>query len=91
MGLNLEDAFVDYTRGPRRSLPVFGEETTDGQAEHQRSRSRMIMIARESSLLRQLVLAATLATGFGTLWFVLRDLARHFDSRGLARRGSASL
>jgi ABC-2 type transport system ATP-binding protein len=27
-GLNLEDAFVAYTRGPRRSLPVFGEETT---------------------------------------------------------------
>ena len=26
VGLNLEDAFVDYTRGPRRSLPVFGEE-----------------------------------------------------------------
>ena len=32
VGLNLEDAFVDYTRGPRRSLPVFGEDTTDGQA-----------------------------------------------------------
>ena len=31
VGLNLEDAFVDYTRGPRRSLPVFGEETTEGQ------------------------------------------------------------
>ena len=29
VGLNLEDAFVDYTRGPRRSLPVFGEETAD--------------------------------------------------------------
>ncbi len=28
VGLNLEDAFVDYTRGPRRSLPVFGEETS---------------------------------------------------------------
>ena len=28
VGLNLEDAFVDYTRGPRRSLPVFGEEPT---------------------------------------------------------------
>ncbi len=25
VGLNLEDAFVDYTRGPRRSLPVFDE------------------------------------------------------------------
>jgi len=31
VGLNLEDAFVDYTRGPRRSLPVFGEETADVQ------------------------------------------------------------
>jgi ABC-2 type transport system ATP-binding protein len=31
VGLNLEDAFVDYTRGPRRSLPVFGEDTTDDQ------------------------------------------------------------
>ena len=31
VGLNLEDAFVDYTRGPRRSLPVFGEEVTHGQ------------------------------------------------------------
>jgi ABC-2 type transport system ATP-binding protein len=31
VGLNLEDAFVDYTRGPRRSLPVFGEETPEGQ------------------------------------------------------------
>jgi ABC-2 type transport system ATP-binding protein len=29
VGLNLEDAFVDYTRGPRRSLPVFGEEAPD--------------------------------------------------------------
>ena len=31
VGLNLEDAFVDYTRGPRRSLPVFGEETAPDQ------------------------------------------------------------
>ena len=31
----------------------------------------MIMSARKFSLLRQLLLAATLATGFGTLWFVL--------------------
>jgi ABC-2 type transport system ATP-binding protein len=30
VGLNLEDAFVDYTRGPRRSLPVFGEEVAEG-------------------------------------------------------------
>ncbi len=29
------------------------------------------MMARRYSLLRQLVWAATLATGFGTLWFVL--------------------
>ena len=27
-GLNLEDAFVAYTRGPRRSLPVFGDKPT---------------------------------------------------------------
>jgi ABC-2 type transport system ATP-binding protein len=25
--LNLEDAFVEYTRGPRRSLPLVSEET----------------------------------------------------------------
>jgi len=31
VGLNLEDAFVDYTRGPKRSLPIFGEEATDLQ------------------------------------------------------------
>jgi ABC-2 type transport system ATP-binding protein len=31
VSLNLEDAFVDYTRGPRRSLPVFGEETVERQ------------------------------------------------------------
>jgi hypothetical protein len=24
--LNLEDAFIEYTRGPRRSLPVFARE-----------------------------------------------------------------
>jgi ABC-2 type transport system ATP-binding protein len=29
VGLNLEDAFVDYTRGPKRALPVFGEETAE--------------------------------------------------------------
>ena len=33
VGLNLEDAFVDYTRGPRRSLPVFGEEATARSTE----------------------------------------------------------
>jgi hypothetical protein len=31
----------------------------------------MIMIARKFSLLRQILWAATLATGFGTLWLVL--------------------
>ena len=31
----------------------------------------MIMIARNNSLLRQLLSAATLAAGFGTFWFVL--------------------
>jgi ABC-2 type transport system ATP-binding protein len=31
VGLNLEDAFVDYTRGPRRSLPVFGDEPPEGR------------------------------------------------------------
>jgi ABC-2 type transport system ATP-binding protein len=31
VGLNLEDAFVEYTRGPKRSLPVFGDETTEFQ------------------------------------------------------------
>ncbi|HVA47674.1 MAG TPA: ABC transporter ATP-binding protein [Pirellulales bacterium] len=27
--LNLEDAFIEYTRGPRRSLPVFASENRD--------------------------------------------------------------
>ena len=31
VGLNLEDAFVEYTRGPRRSLPVFDQENPDGE------------------------------------------------------------
>jgi ABC-2 type transport system ATP-binding protein len=31
VGMNLEDAFVDYTRGPRRSLLGFDEETTEDQ------------------------------------------------------------
>ena len=68
VGLNLEDAFVDYTRGPRRSLPVFGEELTPRsprppaiEEPHDHDRAK-------SSLLRQLLLAATLATGFGTVW-----------------------
>ena len=24
--MNLEDAFIEYTRGPKRSLPIFAEE-----------------------------------------------------------------
>ena len=31
VGMNLEDAFVDYTRGPRRALPVFGDEAISAQ------------------------------------------------------------
>jgi ABC-2 type transport system ATP-binding protein len=30
--LNLEDAFIEYTRGPRRGLPVFMGETSDVQS-----------------------------------------------------------
>ena len=30
--LNLEDAFIEYTRGPRRALPVFGGEPEHGQS-----------------------------------------------------------
>ncbi len=41
LGMNLEDAFVDYTRGPRRALPVFGEETSSAQdQEHDRETNR---------------------------------------------------
>jgi ABC-2 type transport system ATP-binding protein len=29
--LNLEDAFIDYTRGPRRSLPIFSGETAEAE------------------------------------------------------------
>lgn len=29
--LNLEDAFIEYTRGPRRSLPIFVGEQSDAQ------------------------------------------------------------
>jgi ABC-2 type transport system ATP-binding protein len=28
MDLNLEDAFIEYTRGPRRCVPIFLEETS---------------------------------------------------------------
>ncbi len=30
--LNLEDAFIEYTRGPRRALPVFGGDPEHGQS-----------------------------------------------------------
>jgi ABC-2 type transport system ATP-binding protein len=33
--LNLEDAFIAYTRGPRRSLPVFGRTETQGGESHE--------------------------------------------------------
>jgi ABC-2 type transport system ATP-binding protein len=34
--LNLEDAFIEYTRGPRRSLPLFpGQESDDQSASRQ--------------------------------------------------------
>ena len=33
VALNLEDAFVDYTRGPRRALPVFQDEPTEGPVD----------------------------------------------------------
>jgi ABC-2 type transport system ATP-binding protein len=39
VGMNLEDAFVAYTRGPRRSLPVFGDvapEPSEPEAESDR-------------------------------------------------------
>ena len=29
LDLNLEDAFIEYTRGPRRSLPIFSKERDD--------------------------------------------------------------
>jgi ABC-2 type transport system ATP-binding protein len=36
LDLNLEDAFVEYTRGPKRSLPSFTEEGGDEpRADHQ--------------------------------------------------------
>jgi len=30
--LNLEDAFIEYTRGPRRPLPIFSGSNGDGQS-----------------------------------------------------------
>lgn len=32
LDLNLEDAFIEYTRGPRRSLPLFATEFEDAQS-----------------------------------------------------------
>jgi ABC-2 type transport system ATP-binding protein len=32
LDLNLEDAFIEYTRGPRRSLPIFATELDDVQS-----------------------------------------------------------
>jgi ABC-2 type transport system ATP-binding protein len=32
LDLNLEDAFIEYTRGPRRSLPLFASEIEDAQS-----------------------------------------------------------
>jgi ABC-2 type transport system ATP-binding protein len=32
LDLNLEDAFIEYTRGSRRSLPLFATETEDAQS-----------------------------------------------------------
>jgi ABC-2 type transport system ATP-binding protein len=32
LDLNLEDAFIEYTRGPRRSLPLFATEIEDGES-----------------------------------------------------------
>ena len=34
LDLNLEDAFIEYTRGPRRSLPLFATEMEDAQSAH---------------------------------------------------------
>ncbi|MEX2316523.1 MAG: ABC transporter ATP-binding protein [Pirellulales bacterium] len=34
LDLNLEDAFIEYTRGPRRSLPIFATENRDAQSAH---------------------------------------------------------
>jgi ABC-2 type transport system ATP-binding protein len=31
--LNLEDAFIEYTRGPRRALPILAGEPSDAQSD----------------------------------------------------------
>jgi ABC-2 type transport system ATP-binding protein len=32
--MNLEDAFIEYTRGPRRALPIFMGDASDAQSAH---------------------------------------------------------
>ena len=48
------------------------------------------MTARKLAFLRQLLWAATLAIGFGTLWSCAGALVEHLDSRGVAGREQAS-
>ena len=75
---------------PRAAAVVarFWRGTDGNSTEHQRSRSRMIMIAHKFSLLRQLVWAATLAIGFGTLWVCVAVwLTRRYKRRGRRRSG----
>jgi ABC-2 type transport system ATP-binding protein len=31
--LNLEDAFIEYTRGPRRALPILAGEPSDAESD----------------------------------------------------------
>jgi len=31
LDLNLEEAFIEYTRGPKRSLPIFAGELSDAE------------------------------------------------------------
>jgi len=31
--LNLEDAFIEYTRGPRRALPILAGESSDDKSD----------------------------------------------------------
>jgi ABC-2 type transport system ATP-binding protein len=34
LDLNLEDAFIEYTRGPRKPLPIFTTELEHAQSAH---------------------------------------------------------
>ena len=43
--LNLEDAFIEYTRGPKRSIPIFVEDEV-----HVRRRSRLKSCAKTPAL-----------------------------------------